>query len=282
MIYSFSRHGDIAIVADEVGIEIGIVGAHRLRVCYQPIFARLGASLCAVAVYGFAMPFQHGQAVPHQAFHDTVPPCERFAVTALGAALGLRNLEHAGAGGVRLALRADLQSAATAGRVRAAVRLLAVEIERNRLEPRAISVELTGIAKADQRTVLAAFDALRHRGIAVAILEQGNGPALGLLPDPLRADVVRIDGAWFRAVARHAQTARLFAALVRAYRSSGAQVLVDGIATETGLRVALDSEAELFSGPLLAPPALAGEVFPDAPLPIEALFAERRVIQLFR
>ena len=68
----------------------------------------------------------------------------------------------------------------------------------------------------------------------------------------------------------------------RAYRSSGAQVLVDGIATETALRVALDSGAELFSGPLLAPPALAGDVFPDAPLPIEALLAERRVIPLFR
>jgi EAL domain-containing protein (putative c-di-GMP-specific phosphodiesterase class I) len=282
VIYSFSRHGDIAIVADEVGIEIGIVGAHRLRVCYQPIFARFGACLSAVAVHGFAMPFQHGQAVPHQAFHDAVAPRERFAVTALAAALSLRNLPHAGTAGSRLALRADLQSAVTAGRVRAAVRLLAAEIARNGLEPRAVSVELTGLAKADRGAAMGAFAALQDRGIAIAILEQGNGPALGLLPDPLPADLVRIDGGWFRAVARQAQTARLFVALVRAYRSSGAQVLVDGIATETALRVALDSEAELFSGPLLAPPALAGEVFPDAPLPIEGLFAERRVIQLFR
>ena len=42
VIHSFSGHGDIAIVVDEIGIEIGIVGGYRLRTCYQPIFARLG------------------------------------------------------------------------------------------------------------------------------------------------------------------------------------------------------------------------------------------------
>lgn len=282
MIHSVSRRGDKSILVDEVGIEVGIVGAFRLQTCYQPIFARLGASLRAVAVYGFAMPFHDRQAVPHQAFLGAVPPREWFAVTALGAALSLRNMQHADAAGMSLALRADLKSTATAGRARAAVRLLAAEIERNGLEPRTVSVELTGVAEAQQGAAIAALTALHDAGIEIAVLEQGNGPASGLLPDPLSPGVVRIDGGWFRAVARQAQTARLFRALVRAYRSNGAQVLVDGIATETALRVALDSEAELFSGPLLAPPALAGEVFPNAPLAIEEFFAERRVIPLFR
>ena len=282
MIHSFSGHGDIAIVVDEVGIEIGVVGAYRLRTCYQPIFARLGDCLEAVAVYGFAMPFQHGRGVAHEGFHETVPSRERFAVTALGTALSLRNLQNAGAAAASLVLRADLQSATTAGRARAAVRLLASEIARNGLEPRVVSVELTGLAKADRDAALAASMALRDCGIQIAVIEQGNGPATSLLAHPMPADLVRIDGAWFRTVARQAATARLFGALVRAYRSNAAQVLVDGIATETALRVALDSGADLFSGPMLAPPVLAGEAFPDAPLAIEALLAERRVIPLFR
>lgn len=282
MIHSFSGHGDIAIIVDEVGIEVGIVGAHRLRTCYQSIFARTGDALSAVAAFGFATPFRQGQAVAHQGFHESVPRRERFAVEALGTALSLRNMQFAGAAGAKLALRADLQPAATAGRARAAVRLLAAEIARNGLDPPAVSVELTGFAKPDHTAVLAAAVALRDRGIEIAVVEQGNGPASSLLPDPMPADLVRIDGDWFRAVARQAATARLFAALVRAYRSNGAQVLVDGIATETALRVALDSGADLFSGPMLASPVLAGEVFPDAPLAIEALLAERRVVPLFR
>ena len=282
MIAAVSDRGGITTVVDEIGVEIAIVGAYRLRACYQPIFACLGRSLSAVAAYGFAMPFQHGQAVAHQAFRDAMPPRERFAMTALGAALSLRNIQHAGAPGMKLALRADLQPAGTAGRARAAVRLLAAEVARNGLEPRAVSVELTGLATADRDAAIAAIAALRDRGMEIAVMEQGNGPASSLLRDAPPADLIRIDGGWFRAVARHPATARLFASLVRAYRSSGTRVLVDGIATETALRVALDSEAELFSGPLLAPPALAGDVFPDAPLPIEALFAERRVIPLFR
>ena len=179
-------------------------------------------------------------------------------------------------------LRADLQSATTAGRARAAVRLLASEIARNGLEPRVCLGRADGLAKADRDAALAASAALRDCGIQIAVIEQGYGPATSLLAHPMPADLVRIDGAWFRAVARQAATARLFGALVRAYRSNAAQVLIDGIATEMALRVALDLGADLFSGPMLAPPVLAGEAFPDAPLAIEALLAERRVIPLFR
>ena len=226
-------------------------------------------------------PFRHGQPIPVAAFHNAVLPRHDLALTALAAALSLRNLGHAGVAGLRLMLRADLRSAGTAGRARAAVRLLAAEIARDDLRPHDICVELAGLAEVGADAVAAAFAALQQHGIRIAVLEQGNGPASGVLPDLAPADLVRIDGGWFRTVARQPQTARLFAALVRAYRSRGADVLVDGIATETMLRVALDSGADLFCGPLLAPAALAGALFPDTPLTIESLLVERRVIPLF-
>ena len=270
-----------ASFVDELGIEIGIVGAFRLKASYQPVFVRHGDTLSAVATCGSTTPFRHGQPIPVAAFQDATLPHHKLALTALAAALNLRNLGHAGVAGLRLILRADLRSAGTAGRARAAVRLLAAEIARDDLQPHDISVELAGLAEVGADAVAAAFAALQEHGIRIAVLEQGNGPASGVLPDLAPADLVRIDGGWFRTVARQPQTARLFAALVRAYRSRGADILVDGIATETMLRVALDSGADLFCGPLLAPAALAGALFPDTPLTIESLLAERRVIPLF-
>ena len=256
------------------------MSARFVQTRYQPIFARASAPPPGGRRLRLRNAVPRSTGVPHQAFLGAVPPREWFAVTA--------TVQHSACATCSMpTLPAEPRTArrpqvdCDAGRARAAVRLLAAEISETGLS-RAVSVELTGVAEAQQGAAIAALTALHDVGIEIAVLEQGNGPASGLLPDPLSPGVVRIDCGWFRAVARQAQTARLFRALVRAYRSNGAQVLVDGIATETALRVALDSEAELFSGPLLAPPALAGEVFPSAPLAIEDFFAERRVIPLFR
>jgi EAL domain-containing protein (putative c-di-GMP-specific phosphodiesterase class I) len=270
-----------ASFVDELGIEIGIVDEFRLKASYQPVFARHGDTLSAVAACGSTTPFRNGQPIPVAAFHNAVLPRHDLALTALTAALSLRNLGHAGVDGLKLMLRADLRSAGTVGRVRAAVHLLAAEIARDDLSPNDICVELAGLAEVGPDAVSAAFAALQQQGIRIAVLEQGNGPASGVLPDLAPADLVRIDGGWFRTVARQPQTARLFAALVRAYRSRGADILVDGIATETMLRVALDSGADLLCGPLLAPTALAGALFPDTPVTIQSLLTERRVITLF-
>ena len=141
------------------------------------MFTRRGDLLSAVAVRGSTMPFQHGQAMPLSAFHDAILPRERFALTALGAALNLRNLLNAGVPGLKLALRVDLRCADTAGRVRAAGRMLAAEIARNGLDPRDVFVELSGLAEAGADAAAAAFAALRDHDIRIAVLELGNGPA---------------------------------------------------------------------------------------------------------
>ena len=280
MIRPIASGAGTAIFVDEIGIEVGIVGEFRLRASYQPVFTRRGDLLNAVAVRGSTTPFHHGQVMPLSAFHDATLPRHSFALTALGAALNFRNLLNTGVPGLKLLLRVDLRCASTAGRARAAGRMLAAEIARDGLDPRDVVIELSGLTEAGAEAAAAAFAALRDHDIRVAALELGNGPA-SLLPEAPPADIVRIDGGWFRTVARQPSTARLFAALVRAYRSRSAEVLIDGIATEATLRAALDSGADLFCGPLLAPAALAGAAFPGEPLAIGSLLAERRVIRLF-
>ena len=252
----------IATFVDEIGIEIGILGEHRLKAAYQPIFARDGDCLRAVAAYGSAVAFLFGQAVDRPALMNTVLPRDRLIVGALGAALCLRNLHHAGVPALQLVVSVDPGGGSVA-RVRAAARALAGEIARCGLASGDVAVELATSPDPDHSILAAGFDALRDQGIRIAVVEQGDGPACGLLQEPLPPDLVRIDGGWFSTIARQAATARLFKALVRACHSRGARILVDGIETVRELRVAVDSGADLLCGNLLAPPALAGAVFPE-------------------
>jgi EAL domain-containing protein (putative c-di-GMP-specific phosphodiesterase class I) len=202
-------------------------------------------------------------------------------VAALGAALCLRNLHHAGNPALQLVVGVD-PAGSSVWRLRAAARALAREIARCGLASNDIVVELATSPTPDRSILPASFDTLRDRGIRVAVVERGDGPACGMLPQPLPPDLVRIDDGWFSTIARQPATAKLFKALVRAYRSGGARILIDGIETASELRVAIDCGADMLCGSLLAPPALAGAVFPDQPLAIEGLLAERRVIPLFR
>ena len=241
-----------AIFVDEIGIEVGIVGEFRLRASYQPVFTRRGDLLSAVAVRGSTTPFHHGQVMSLSAFHDATLPRHSFALTALEAALNFRNLLHTGVPGLKLLLRVDLRCASTGGRARAAGRMLAPRSHATLLDPRDVFIELSGLTEVGADAAATAFAALRDRDIRVAALELGNGPA-SLLPDSPPADIVRIDGGWFRTVARQPSTARLFAALVRAYRSRSAEVLIDGIATEATLRAALDFGGRSFLRPAARP-----------------------------
>ncbi|MDW6022383.1 EAL domain-containing protein [Mesorhizobium sp. BAC0120] len=282
---SSETRSEVGTFVDEIGIEIGIYGDWRLKATFRPIFARNGSGFRPVAVEGGVRPFVFGQEVDERMFRSVVPSQDRPIVTALVAALCLRNLEQTGVAGLKLLLDAEFAGAVSPAKARAAVRVLAAETGRNQLEPDDVIVRLSQLA-ADGEAANAAFASLRARGIGLALVEKGSGLALnpardGAAADPL-PDLVTIDGDWFRMVAGQASTAQLFGALVQGYRSCGALVLVEGVATAGELRVALDSGADWLSGPLLAPAALAGAIFPEDALQIETLLDQGRVIPLFR
>jgi EAL domain-containing protein (putative c-di-GMP-specific phosphodiesterase class I) len=270
---------------DEIGIEIGTYGDWRLKATFRPIFARDAGGFRPVAVEGGVRPFVFGQEVDETMFRSVVPRQDRPIVTALAAALCLRNLEQTGVAGLKLLLNAEFAGAVSPAKARAAVRALAAETARNGLGPDDVIVQLSHLAGGGE-AANAAFGSLRARGIGLALVEKGSGLALnavrtGAEADPL-PDLVTIDAGWFRMVAGQASTAQLFGALVQGYRSRGSVVLVEGVATAGELRVALDSGADWLSGPLLAPVALAGAIFPEDALQIETLLDQGRVIPLFR
>jgi EAL domain-containing protein (putative c-di-GMP-specific phosphodiesterase class I) len=157
-----------------------------------------------------------------------------------------------------------------------------MEAHRCAVDPAHVVVPLSRFAALGSAAATVALDSLRARGVAIALEENGDGLALNGLPSSAFPDVVAVDDSWFRSVARQRSTAQLFGALVRGYRARGATVLVPGIANAAELGVAMDSGADWFSGPLLAPAALAGAIFPDETLQVESLLDQRRVIPLFR
>jgi EAL domain-containing protein (putative c-di-GMP-specific phosphodiesterase class I) len=267
---------------DEIGIEIGIYGDWRLKAAFRPIFAPDGDGFRAVAVEGAMRPFVLGREVDECLFRRAVPQHDRAIVAALQAGLCMRNLEHTGVPGLKLLLEAEFAGAVSPAKARAGVRGLAMEARRCGLAASDVVVRLSRFAAQGSAAATSALDSLQSTGVLIGLDENGEGLALNGLPQSAFPDLVTVDGDWFRSVARQRSTAQLFGTLVHGYRSHGAIVLVQDICTAAELRVALDSGADWLSGPLLAPAALAGAIFPEETLQIESLLDQGRVIPLFR
>jgi EAL domain-containing protein (putative c-di-GMP-specific phosphodiesterase class I) len=123
---------------------------------------------------------------------------------------------------------------------------------------------------------------MRRDGIRIAIDDFGTGHSTVERVSLLQPDIVKIDGGWFGEFCRHAAAERFFRPLVSSLHDRGARVLVEGIEQPVHLRVALDGGVDLLQGYLLARPALAGTIFNEEPLVIDALLGrENNVVPLF-
>lgn len=246
---------DNAIIVDEIGLESGGYGIYRLRCLYQPVFARRGQALQALAVEGFARPFVAGDEVPEDLFLGAAAEDDLDFIRQMGLVLPLRNHRNLEADDVDLFL-----SLAPAGQSFAHVldrlALVAEEIAAIELDPACVVCAVSDIAGAADLAQLA--QKIRGHGMRVAIGDFGAGRWTDEQLDLLSPDVVRIDGDWFRQVCRDAVTVRLFDSVVARLSERGARVLVDGIDREQQLGVALRGGADLLQGPHLAPPAHVG------------------------
>lgn len=267
---------------DEIGIEIGSYGDWRLKAAFRPVFARTSGRFRAVAVEGSTRAYVLGREIVEDVFRAAVPVRDRPIVAALQAALCMRNLEHTGIDGLKLLLEPAIAAAITPGRARAGGRALAALVRRSRLSPDQMVVQLSGLAARDRDGAASAEQELRKHGLLVAFEENGDGLILDGLQQSAFPDLIAIDAGWFGSIVRQRSAAKLFGALVEGYRWRGAIVLVQGIATAAQLEVALASGADWLSGPLLAPTALAGAIFPDETMQFSSLLDQRRVIPLFR
>ncbi|TGQ71496.1 MAG: EAL domain-containing protein [Mesorhizobium sp.] len=270
-----------AIFVDEVGIEYGVHGEYRLRSAYQPIFAPHGRSLHAVAVEGLIEPRRAGQAGAARAFFEGVAETDRLFVETMCRMLHLRNFGNIGVDGLDLFFNYNPLVNDHAGRALAEIRLMSRHLSELGLAPGMLVCEITEQA-ADEVLLARLVREMRRDGIRIAIDDFGTGHSTEERVSLVQPDIVKIDGGWFAEFCRHAAAERFFRPLVSSLHDRGAKVLVEGIEQPTHLRVALEAGVDLLQGFLLARPALAGTIFSEEPLAVDALLGRgNKVVPLF-
>ncbi|MBZ9725726.1 EAL domain-containing protein [Mesorhizobium sp. CO1-1-11] len=271
-----------AIFVDEIGIECGIHGDFRLRSAYQPIYAPRGGSLHPVAVEGLIEPHRAGRPVSPRVFFDSVAAPERLYVETMCRVLHLRNFHNIGVDGLDLFFNYNPLVNDHAGRALAEIRLMSRHLDELGLAPAMLVCEITEQA-ADYALLARLVREMRRDGIRIAIDDFGTGHSTVERVSLLQPDIVKIDGGWFAEFCRHAAAERFFRPLVSSLHDRGAKVLVEGIEQPTHLRVALEGGVDLLQGFLLGRPALAGTIFNEEPLAVDALLGfDNKVVPLHK
>jgi len=274
------RDATDAIFADEVGIEYGVYGAFRLRSAYQPIFTPRSGTLAAVAVEGLIEPHRAGRPVAPPVFFDGIAAADRLFVETMCRMLHLRNFRNIGVEGLDLFFNYNPLVNDHPGRALAEIRLMTRHLGDFDLHPGMLVCEITEQA-ADDKVLVSLVHEMRRNGIRIAIDDFGTGHSTEERIALLSPDIVKIDGTWFAQFCRHAAAERFFRPLVSMLHDRGAKVLVEGIEQSVHLRVALDGGVDLLQGFHLARPALAGTIFNEEPLSIEALLGmDNKVVPL--
>ncbi|TPM26982.1 EAL domain-containing protein [Mesorhizobium sp. B2-3-4] len=271
-----------AIFVDEVGIEYGVHGDFRLRSAYQPIYAPRGESLHPVAVEGLIEPHRAGRPGSPQMFFDGIAAGDRLFVETLCRVLHLRNFHNIGVDGLDLFFNYNPLVNDHPGRALAEIRLMSRHLGELDLAPAMLVCEITEQA-ADDALLARLVREMRRDGIRIAIDDFGTGHSTEERVSLLKPDIVKIDGGWFAEFCRHAAAERFFRPLVSSLHDRGARVLVEGIEQPIHLRVALEGGVDLLQGFLLGRPALAGTIFDERPLAIEALLGfDSKVVPLHK
>ncbi|RAZ89536.1 EAL domain-containing protein [Mesorhizobium hawassense] len=268
-----------AIFADEIGLQFGIYGDFRLWSAYQPIFAPQGRVLRAVAVEGLIEPRRIAQPVAPSIFFDGVPAADRLFVETMCRMLHLGNYRNLGVEGLSLFFNYNPMINDHLGRALAEIRLMTRHLGELELEPSLLVCEITEQA-ADDRVLTSLVREMRRDGIRIAIDDFGTGHSTEARINLLAPDIVKIDGAWFGELCRHAAAERFFRPLVAMLHERGAKVLVEGIEQAQHLRVALEGGVDLLQGFYLARPALAGTIFREEPLSVDTLLGADNVVPL--
>jgi EAL domain-containing protein (putative c-di-GMP-specific phosphodiesterase class I) len=263
---------------DEIGLAIGQFDGHVLRSAYQPVYRLQGGRLTVVGARALVRPSRDGRpALPSRLF-ERLRGGDRLTFECLCQALHIANLPFVDLDTMTLALRLGPMPRPMLDAALALLRQATGELEEEGYDPPRIWCECPAVAMAAEQA-----SAVRAHGFRVALSNFGPEPdgiaaAMAAMPD-----YVRLDGAWFRTVARAPEARSLLARLTMLLHSQGIEVLADGVETTAQFEAALDVGADMYQGFLLAPPFLAGSAFTQRPLRLpELLRPHAKIIPLRR
>jgi EAL domain-containing protein (putative c-di-GMP-specific phosphodiesterase class I) len=280
--------GDVekAIIADEIGLETGIYGQYRLKTSYQPIFRRDGATLALFGLEARLAPQLAGKQITAAEFFEQVAPVDRRFVETLSRVLHLRNHRNIGADNIAnlrlyLTIDPDLDMHDRGAGSLDSIARIAEEAD---LSPAMIICEILDAPEFPMDRLAGIANELCGCGMQISIAAFRAGKSAIDRVTLIGPNVIKIDGAWFRGVQDKAETARLFPAVLTAFKGLGAKLLVQGIETSAELEAALNAGADYLQGRLLAGPALVGTVVDDSLRPVARLLAreDRKIVPFGR
>jgi EAL domain-containing protein (putative c-di-GMP-specific phosphodiesterase class I) len=121
------------------------------------------------------------------------------------------------------------------------------------VEPARIVLQIAESTTLDDAELQAFVTAYRECGFRIALDDFGAGASNYDRVLALQPDIVRLAPALVRNAEQSSRAARLFPHMVSLLREAGSLALVDGIASETQARIAVDADAELLQGDWFAP-----------------------------
>lgn len=262
---------DNAIIIDEIGIATAVFEGFRLKSVFQPIFTAEGASLSAWGVEARLRPLRDGSPVAPSVLAETLTSAEVPFFEALCRALHIDNHPNIGVDGMSLFCSIDARHALDPARILAELEFLSTRVGEVGMEPHLLVCSIAETEKLEKSVLVRLATAIRLHGFSLGVDDFAAGfPSLEQVAC-VEPNIVKFDGPWFRRVTSVPRASKLLGPLFAGFRQSGADVLVDGIETGDQLNAALDAGAVLVQGALLAPPALAGALFPTDPVEVAAL-----------
>ena len=267
-----------AILHDEIGLAIGHFDGHVLRSAYQPIYRLQSGRLSVVGARALVRPSRDGRPALPSRFFERLRGEDRLTFECLCLTLHIANLPYVDLDTATLALRLDQMPRDMLDAALRLLRLATDELEEEGYDPPRIWCEFAATPMAAEQAV-----AVRAHGFRVALCDFGPEPAGIAAAMAATPDYIRLDGTWFRTVARAPEARTLLARLTALLHAQGIEVLADGVETTPQFEAALDVGADMYQGFLLAPPFLAGSAFTQRPLRLpELLRPHGKVIPLRR
>jgi len=257
---------DDAIVLDEIGIASASFGSFRLKSVFQPIFAAEGSALVPWGVEARLRPLRSGSAVAPAIVAASLSAVDIPQFEALCRALHIDNHPNIGTDGISLFCSIDARHALDPARILSELEFLSTRVSAVGMDPQLLVCSIAETETLEKTTLVRLATAIRLHGFSLSLDDIAAGfPALEQV-SVVQPNLVKFDGPWFRRVSSVPRASKLLRPLFAGFRDSGAAVLVDGIETPEHLDAALDAGAVLVQGALLAPPALAGGLFPTEAL----------------
>ncbi|MBS9721003.1 EAL domain-containing protein [Tianweitania sp. BSSL-BM11] len=257
---------DNAIILDEIGIATAVFGSFRLKSVFQPIFTADASALTPWGVEARLRPLREGLPVAPTVLAETLTAAEVPFFEALCRALHIDNHPNIGVDGMSLFCSIDARHALDPARILSELDLLSAKVAEVGMDPQLLVCSIAETEKLERSVLVRLATAIRLHGFSLGVDDFAAGfPSLEQVAC-VEPNIVKVDGPWFRRVTSVPRASKLLGPLFAGFRQSGANVLVDGIETVDQLNAAIDADAMLVQGPLLAAPALAGALFPTEPI----------------